>query len=130
MAVLYYFISNYDVLLNSRSKYFQNILDNNDDSDNLIRDFAVEMIGFDKIENKTRKTITTSKSNIYETFFNYYLMDFDINIKPRYIYDKNSQEFILAESYGVFFNHDIYLFDEINAIKEKTLIEDRTIYFR
>ncbi len=56
-------------------------------------DLMIQFIGFDKIETQMRKTITTSKNNIYEEFFNYLIMDYNIVQIPRLVFDEDTQSF-------------------------------------
>ena len=51
-------------------------------------DLLVQLIGLDKIETQQRKTITTTKSNIYEEFYNLILLGYDIIQLPKLICDK------------------------------------------
>lgn len=50
-------------------------------------DLLVQLIGLDKIETQRRKTITTTKPNIYEEFFNLNLLGYDIIQLPKLICD-------------------------------------------
>lgn len=56
-------------------------------------DMLVQFIGFDKIETQLSKTITTSKPNIYEEFFNPLVMDYNIVQLPRLVFDEGTQNF-------------------------------------
>lgn len=56
-------------------------------------DMFVQFIGFDKIETQLSKTITTSKPNIYEEFFNPLVMEYDVVQLPRLIFDEEMQHF-------------------------------------
>lgn len=56
-------------------------------------DMLVQFVGFDKIETQLSKTITTSKSNIYEEFFNLLVMEYNIVQLPRLIFDEENQQF-------------------------------------
>ncbi len=49
--------------------------------------------GFDKIETQVKKTITTSKPNIYEEFFNLMIMDYEIVQLPKLVFDEDTQKF-------------------------------------
>ena len=49
--------------------------------------------GFDKIETQVKKTITTSKPNIYEEFFNSLIMDYEIVQLPKLVFNEDTQKF-------------------------------------
>lgn len=70
------------------------------------QDILVRFIGFDKIESQLFQTITTSKPNIYEEFFNEIIMGWNIVQLKRVLFDSSSQEFYLA-NYNEFINLDI-----------------------
>ncbi len=55
-------------------------------------DIFVQFVGFDKIETQLSQTITTSKPNIYEEFFNPIIMGYDVVQLPRLIFDEEKQE--------------------------------------
>lgn len=82
-------------------------------------------------EKKLSKTILTSKFNPYETFYNFYLMDYNIQIVPQKIYNPKTQmfedytqnEFLIPDS-------EIRYKDEIESIKRMILLKDRHKYFR
>ena len=54
------------------------------------------MFGYSKIETTISRTITTSIDNIYEEFFNYLLMDFNIVQIPKLMYDEKNNDFIFS----------------------------------
>ena len=56
-------------------------------------DLLVMMFGYSKIETTISRTITTSVDNIYEEFFNYLLMDFNIVQIPKLMYDEKNNDF-------------------------------------
>lgn len=56
-------------------------------------DMLVQFIGLDKVETQLSKTITTSKPNIYESFFNPLVMEYNIVQLPRLILDEEKQQF-------------------------------------
>ena len=57
------------------------------------RDILVNLIGFDKIETTLPKTISTTKVNINEAFFNYLIMDYNIVSLPKLVYDSEKNDF-------------------------------------
>lgn len=56
-------------------------------------DMLVQFVGFDKIETQLSKTITTSKTNIYDEFFNLLIMEYNIVQIPKLIFDEEMQHF-------------------------------------
>lgn len=84
-----------------------------------------------KYEDKLLKTILTSKFNPYETFYNFYLMDYNIQIVPQKIYNPKTQkfeeytlnEFLIPDS-------EIRYKDEIDSIRRIIPLKDRHKYFR
>ena len=56
-------------------------------------DLLVQYIGFDKIESAWPRTITTSKQNIYEEYYNYIIFDYNIVQIPKLYFDKDEQKF-------------------------------------
>lgn len=95
-------------------------------------DFLVQLIGLDKVENKWAKTITTSRLNINETFFNYKIMDWNIKQMPRFVINKeegkikllDQSNFLRTNSIG---NEREYE-EEINLIKKKVPYNERHKY--
>ena len=94
-------------------------------------DLLVQFVGFDKIESQNPRTITTSKRNIYEEFFNFLLMDYDIVQIPRLVFDKNTQHFrwIYPSSFiNAGTNRECE--EEIQYIKRYVPYEERYRYFK
>lgn len=94
-------------------------------------DIFVQFIGFDKIETQLSKTITTSKPNIYEEFFNPLVMGYNIVQLPRLIFDEESQQFRWI-SPNEFVNSGINreCENEIKLIKKYIPYEKRHLYLR
>lgn len=94
-------------------------------------DMLVQFIGFDKIETQLPKTITTSKPNIYEEFFNPLIMGYDIVQLPRLIFDEESQQFRWIST-NEFANSGINreCENEIKLIKKYIPYEKRHLYLR
>ena len=94
-------------------------------------DMLVQFIGFDKIETQLSKTITTSKPNIYEEFFNPLVMEYNIVQLPRLILDEESQQFRWI-SPNEFVNSGINreCENEIKLIKKYVPYEKRHLYLR
>lgn len=55
-------------------------------------DMLVQFVGFDKIESCLPNTVTTTKPNIYEEFFNLLVMDYNIVQLPKLIFDEENQQ--------------------------------------
>jgi len=110
-------------------------------------DIAVMALGFDKIESFTVKqntpsnvfeniklkktnTITTSKRNIYKTFFNYLIMDFHVCQLPHLIFDEDKNEFIKKEPEEFILTGEEREYkNDIELIKMKIPYKDRPKYF-
>lgn len=94
-------------------------------------DMLVQFIEFDKIETQLHKTISTSKSNIYEVFFNLLIMEYDIIQLPRLIFDEENQHFRWIYP-NEFINSGINreCENEIKLIKKYIPYEERYKYFR
>ncbi len=129
---------NYSKLLFKRADYIPFVDDSNliqnyilweNALNKLVIDFYVMYIGLDKIESINRKAITTSKKNIYETFFNYFIMDFNIVSIPRIIFDENKNEFYFEKNSFITTSIEKEYEKEINLIRKKVKCEDRKNYF-
>lgn len=99
--------------------------------DEFMQDFAVSTIGFDKIETQVNNTITTTKINPYEFYFNYLIMGYDIVKLPKIIFDKQNQTFriIAVNDYSIFSHYDEKYKEEANLIKRKVPYSERYKYF-
>ena len=94
-----------------------------------ISDVMVLMLGFDKVE-RIRRTITTTKPNINEAFFNYILMDFNIYQIPKLVY--NEENIFSIQSQNAFIKNGIEreCEEEIKIIKKYIPLNERSKYFR
>ena len=92
-------------------------------------DLLVQFIGFDKIETQKKKTITTSKKNIYEEFFNLLLMDYDIVELPRLIFDADVQHFRWISPSFINAGVNREYENDIRLIKKYVPYEERQKYF-
>lgn len=105
---------------------------------NILKSILVQSCDIDSLEvapsqyqQFLSKTILTSKFNPYETFFNYYLMDWDIQVIPKKNYNFDTQmfeeykldEFLIPDS-------ELRLKEELISIKRFTKLQDRFQYFR
>lgn len=98
---------------------------------NASRDMLIQFIGFDKIETQLPKTITTSKPNIYEEFFNPLVMGYDIVQLPKLIFDEEKQKlrWIYPDQFintGI----DRECEEEIKLIKKYVPYEERYKFLR
>lgn len=95
-------------------------------------DFLVKLVGLDKIENKCFKTITTSRLNINESFFNYKIMNWDIRQIPKYVINKETKKIqLLEQSNYISINStgkEREYEEEIELIKKKVPYEERYKY--
>lgn len=94
---------------------------------NLLSDFLVYVVGFDKIETIRRKAITTTTQQPYTKFYNYYLMDWYIDwYKPLMIFNEETGCFEYAKRDYIVMNHeDREVKSEIDEIKANVLRKDR-----
>lgn len=96
-----------------------------------IQDFAVQTMDFDKVESQLRKTITTSKINIYESFFNYLIMDFDVIKIPKIIYREDENRFIqMKHNEFITTSKEKEFEEEVKLIKKHIPYNERKKYFR
>ena len=103
----------------------------NEDKYSILKSILIQACDIDSLEGSVPNTIYTSKNNIYETFYNYYLMDFDIVTIPKKVFDQTSQRFIDYEQNSFFVSDkEIRLKEEIKSIKRLVPLEDRPKYFR
>lgn len=59
-----------------------------------LKSVLVQACNYDSIESQRYRTITTSKFNIYEIFYDYILHDYQIFRIPKKIYDEQSEKYI------------------------------------
>ena len=98
-------------------------------SKTFMQDFAVQTIGIDKIETQTLKIITTTKSNLYEFYFNYLIMGYDIVKIPKIIYNQKTNTFEIKQESLITTYQDEKYKQEIQLIKKKVPLEQRNKYF-
>lgn len=90
-----------------------------------IDDYFVQTLNYDKFNGIT-KNIVTSKQNYSEYFYNYLLMDFNVDVVPKNIYSLDNSS---ITSYTRIKSYDKYE-EEIKQIKKTIPREKRCIYFR
>lgn len=102
----------------------------NDEID-ILKSILIQSCDIDSIESQLPRTILTSKFNIYEYFYNYLLMDFDVQVVPKRVMDKKTQKFVDYKLNEFLIpDKELRLKDEILSIKAKYKIEDRVQFFR
>lgn len=81
---------------------------------------------------KTPRIITSSAPNPKERFYNYLLMDWDVHILPRYMFNEQTGMYEKEPEYLGFHYSDKeeILAKEIASIKKLVPLEDRPKYFR
>ena len=97
----------------------------------VIQDFAVQTMNFDKVESQLKRTITTSKINIYESFFNYLIMDFDIISIPKIIYYEGQNKFLqMTDNEFITTSKEKDFEEEVKLIKKYVPYNERKRYFK
>ena len=101
----------------------------------IMTDFFVQMVGFDKIESILPKTITSSRLNINETFYNYLINNWKVYQLKKYQVNKefgviervdNDSQFNLINNSPT----EREYAKEIRLIKEKVPLQERHRYLR
>lgn len=95
-------------------------------------DYMVHVLGFDKVETQWRKAITTTSFESHIKYYNYYLMEWNIEIRTKMKYNKETSLFepvYYSEDYLIS-DADREAEDEIEEIKRKVLIKDRHHFFK
>lgn len=93
-------------------------------------DFLVQFLSFDKIKTIGCKAIVTTSDCPHIRFFNYYLMDWHVQILNRLIYNREQRTFC-ALNKGWYQNpEDKRVEKEIEDIKRRVLIKDRHHFFK
>lgn len=96
----------------------------------LSRDYLVQLFNYDYVE-KIYKTITTSKKNIYEIFFNYLLMEFNIRQISSVGFNPNINDFGYIEpNCYIEIGTEREYKEEIELIKKYIPYYERYKYFK
>lgn len=96
-----------------------------------LKDILVRACNYDAIESNLNKGITTSKFNIYETFYDYILHDYKIIQIPKSIYDEKTEKYIDWKQNKFFLSDkELRLRDELEAIKSCVPLEERASFCR
>jgi len=95
-------------------------------------DFLVDVLGFDKVMKNIRKSITTTTSFPHVRFYNYYLMDWNIEVRKRIRFNEETHMFEFVELDTSFMRcvEDRRMEEEIIEIKSKVKLKDRHHFFR
>lgn len=106
---------------------------------NILKSVYVQACDIDSLEivpakyhsDNLQKVILTSKFNPYETFYNYLLMDWEVQVIPKKIYNTETEKFE-DHSLSEFFipDSELRLKDEIESIKRLVKLDDRREFFR
>lgn len=97
----------------------------------LLKDVLVQACNYDSIESQLYRAITTSKFNIYETFYDYILHDYTIYQIPKKIYDKEQEKYVdVCQSEFFIPDSELRLKQELDAIRASVPLEERKPYCR
>lgn len=99
--------------------------------DALLKEILVRACNYDAVESTLYRTITTSKFNMYETFYDYILHDFKIYKVPKLVYDKEEEKYVkyFQPDYMVS-DKELRLKAELEAICSSVPLEEREQYCR
>ena len=84
---------------------------------------------YDKYFLNTPRVITTSHKDYIERYFNYLLMNWQIYLTPRYIYNEKTGLYEEESSVETFHQKNESLVKELDSIKRSTSIEERPKFF-
>ena len=97
----------------------------------VFKSMLVQSCNYDYVVGNNSKIITTSKFNIYETFYNYILMEFDIHQIPKRIYDDDERGYVEYSQCKFFIpESELRLKSEIESIKKYVPKKQRQEFFR
>lgn len=96
-----------------------------------MQEFAVLTIGVDKIETQLNKTITTTKLNPYEYYFNYLIMGYNIIQIPKIVFNKQKQVFekVDIREFSMISYYDEKYKEKAELILKKVPYSKRSKYF-
>ena len=108
----------------------ERLMDEEDEID-ILKSILVQSCNVDSIELVWPNTICTSKFNIYETFYNYLIMDYNVQIVPKRIFNEEKGAFI-DYKYNEFLvpDSELRLKDEVTSIRKLVKKDERYKYFR
>lgn len=96
-------------------------------------DFLIYILGFDlfkTMESTNFKEIITTEDFPHIKYFNYYLMEWSIKNYKRKVYDQATNSFIDLEKQEHSLDIECEYLEEIQEIKRKVLLKDRSKYFK
>lgn len=93
-------------------------------------DFLVFVLYFDKVENIIPNMITTTTKEPHQRFFNYYLMDWQIETKNHLRYNVSKGIFEPDTNILIEQEEDREAQYEIEEIKSQTLKRERNLFFK
>lgn len=97
----------------------------------LLKDILVQACNYDSVESQLYRGITTSKFNIYETFYDYILHDYTIYQIPKKVYDPKEERYIdITRSEFLIPDSELRLKQELDAIRASVPLEERKVYCR
>ena len=106
-------------------------LKNNNEIIKTYLDFMIYVLGYDKIQTKFTKSIVTTTNIPHIKYYNYYLMDWYIDINKKIIYNEKNNTFekeIITDP--IKFYKDKELQEEIFDIKSKILKKERYLFYK
>lgn len=99
--------------------------------DRHLKDILIKACNWDAIESQRYRTITTSKFDIYETFYDYILHDYTIIQIPKEIYDEKEERYIEYKQNPFLISDKEYrLKEELFSICKNYSIEEREAFIR
>lgn len=101
------------------------------DEIDIAKSILIQSCNIDSVESQWPRTIQTSKFNSNEYFYNYLLMDWEIQIVPKRVMNKNTQRFADYKlNPFMISDKEKRLKDEIISIKARYALEDREQFFK
>ncbi len=99
--------------------------------DEILKTVLVQSCNYDAIESSMYRTITTSKFNIYEIFYDYILHDYKIIQIPKKIYKSKEERYMdYLQPERLISDKELRIKKELDAICKETPIEEREKYSR
>lgn len=99
--------------------------------DRFLKDVLVQACNYDSVESQLYRAITTSKFNIYETFYDYMLHDYRIFQIPKMVYDDNLEKYVFwSQPDWMITERELRLKDEVESIRRMVPLNERGQYCR
>ena len=94
-------------------------------------DFLVLVLAFDKVETNVHNIITTTSAIPHIRFYNYYLMNWQILVHDRMVYDPEQNKYVYSSDNQTFTpTSDREAEEEIQEIKKTIKFEYRPYFFK